>query len=157
MNKTETKNWTPAEEAKSAMSGFLSEFNSFQTEIKSRVKEQEDRLMMLDRKTAQHSRPALSQAAELDAPHQKAFNAYLRNGDDDALRGLELEGKALNIAVNAEGGYLVDGQTADRIQSVLVNAASIRAIANVVSVEATSFDVLIDHADFGYGWATLSF
>src|SRR5690606_3612237 len=32
--------------------------------------------------------------------------------------------------------------------------ASIRAIANVVNVEASSFDVLVDHTDMGSGWAT---
>jgi predicted phage gp36 major capsid-like protein len=91
------------------------------------------------------SPPRLSCDRRPRRPPQKAFEAYLRSGDDDALRGLELEGKALNTAVNGEGGYLVDPQTAESIQSVLASAASIRAIANVVTVEATSFDVLIDH------------
>jgi len=162
MDKSETKSRggltvpaaAPVEEVKTAMTGFLSEFNTFQTELKTRIKEQEDRLMMLDRKTQTYNRPALSQAAESDAPHQKAFDAYLRNGDEDGLRGLELEGKALSAAVAAEGGYLVDPQTADRITGVLHNAASIRAIANVVMVEATAFDVLVDHSDIGFGWAT---
>ena len=162
MDKAETKSRgglsapgaAPVEEVKTAMTGFLSEFNTFQAELKTRIKEQEERLIMLDRKTQTHSRPALSQGAEIEAPHQKAFDAYLRNGDEDGLRGLELEGKALNTAVAAEGGYLVDPQTADRITSVLHNAASIRAIANVVTVEATAFDVLVDHSDIGFGWAT---
>ena len=79
-------------------------------------------------------RPHLSATseAEADAPHQKAFNAYLRSGDDDGLRGLELEGKALNTAVAGDGGYLVDPQTAEMIKSTLSSTASIRAIANVV-------------------------
>jgi HK97 family phage major capsid protein len=88
------------------------------------------------------------------APHQKAFNAYLRNGDDDGLRGLELEGKSLSTAVNSDGGYLVDPQTSATVQSVLNATASIRAIASVVQVEATSYDVLVDHTDVGAGWAT---
>jgi HK97 family phage major capsid protein len=58
--------------------------------------------------------------------------------------------------VAAEGGYLVDPQTAETIRSTLASTASIRAIANVVNVEATSFDVLIDHTDVGSGWATES-
>ena len=37
-----------------------------------------------------------------------------------------------------EGGYLVDPQTSETIRSVLNSTASIRAIANVVAVEATS-------------------
>ena len=37
---------------------------------------------------------------------------------------------------------------------MLHSTASIRAVASVVTVEATSFDVLIDHSDVGAGWAT---
>lgn len=110
---------------------------------------------MLDRKTVLgRARPALATAAEIEAPHQKAFAAYLRSGEEEALRGVELEGKALGTAVAADGGYLVDPQTAESIQSTLNATASLRAIAKVVNVEATSFDVLIDHGDFGSGWAT---
>ena len=61
---------------------------------------------------------------ELDAPHKKAFNAYLRSGDDDGLRGLVLEGKAMSTAVAADGGYLVDPQTADTIRSMLLSTSS---------------------------------
>ena len=78
----------------------------------------------------------------------------LRSGDDDGLRGLELEGKALGTSVAADGGYLVDPQTADTIKGTLSSTASIRAIANVVNVDATSFDVLVDHTEMGAGWAT---
>lgn len=109
---------------------------------------------MLKTKTMTHSRPALSSSVEAGAPHKKAIGTYLRTGDDDGLRGLELEGKALNTAVNAEGGYLVDPQTAEMIQGVLRGSSSLRSVANVVNVEATSFDVLVDHTDVGAGWAT---
>lgn len=140
--------------ADAAVVQFLNEFSGFQSEIKSRLFQQEERLTMLDRKTTGFARPALSMAAEIEVPHRKAFDAYLRNGDDDGLRGLVLEGKGLNTQVAAEGGYLVDPQTADTIRSVLTSTASLRAIANVVQVEATSFDVLVDHGDVGSGWAS---
>ena len=145
---------TPAAEAKAAMTGFLSEFNRFQDDVKSTLKHQEERLTMLNAKTMSYGRPALSARAEVDAPHQKAFNAYLRSGDDDGLRGLTLEGKAMSTAVAADGGYLVDPQTADRIRSMLFATSSLRSIANVVQVEATSFDVIVDRSEVGSGWAT---
>ena len=141
-------------ELKSAMDGFFSDFNTFHNEIKLQLTEQENRLKMLDRKMIAAERPTLSMAAEQDAPHLKAFDAYVRNGDDDGLRALELEGKALTTGIAAEGGYLVDPQTSDAIHGVLRDAASIRAIANVVAVEATAYDVLIDHTDVGSGWAS---
>lgn len=141
-------------EAKSAMAGFLKEFNGFQDEVKQSLQHQEERMTMLDRKTMSYGRPALSAAVEMDAPHRKAFDAYLRQGDDDGLRGLALEGKAMSTAVAADGGYLVDPQTADAIRSMLVATSSLRAVANVVQVEAVSFDVLVDRSEVGSGWAT---
>ena len=145
----------PAMEVKTALAGFLSDFNKFQADVKSRLTKQEDRLTMIDRKNMTiANRPALSQHADIEAPHKKAFSAYLRTGDDDGLRGLSLEGKALNTAVSADGGYLVDPRTADTIAGVLRDASSIRAIANVVHVESTAFDVLVDHTDIGAGWAS---
>ncbi|WP_413875449.1 phage major capsid protein [Albidovulum sp.] len=161
MKTTETKaragegvSGAPAEEVKSALQGFLSEFKGFQDEMTSKLQQQEERLTMLDRKSFTAGRPALSTAVDLDAPHKKAFGAYLRSGDDDGLRGLVLEGKALNTQVNAEGGFLVDPETSDRIRGVLKATSSLRAVASVVNVEATSFDVLVDHTDLGSGWAT---
>jgi HK97 family phage major capsid protein len=144
----------PGAEVKSAMAGFLKEFSSFQAEVKQALKHQEERLTMLNQKTMTYGRPALSASAEIEVPHKKAFSAYLRSGDDDGLRGLVMEGKGLNSAVSAEGGYLVDPQTTEMIRSSLKSTSSIRAIANVVQVEASSFDVIIDHSDVGSGWAT---
>ena len=144
---------SPVAEVKSAMAGFMNDFKGFQSDIFERLQQQENKMSTMERKSAGMMRPALATTAEMEAPHQKAFDAYLRSGDDDALRGLELEGKALNTAVAGDGGYLVDPQTAETIQSVLASTASIRAIANVVQVEATSYDVLIDHSELGHGWA----
>ena len=144
----------PGAEVKTAMAGFMNAFNGFQDDVKKSLQQQEERLTMLDRKTMTYTRPALSAHAELDVPHKKAFGAYLRSGDDDGLRGLVLDGKAMSTAVAADGGYLVDPQTADTIRSMLVSTSSLRAISNVVQVEATSFDVLIDRSEVGSGWAT---
>ena len=144
----------PGAEVKTAMAGFLNAFKGFQDEVKQSLQQQEERLTMLNTKTMTYARPTLSAAADFDVPHKKAFGAYLRSGDDDGLRGLVLEGKAMSTAVAADGGYLVDPHTADTIRSMLVSSTSLRAIANVVQVDATSFDVLIDRSEVGSGWAT---
>jgi len=147
---------SPVAEVKSAVAGFLSEFSGFRAEIHNRLQQQEEKMTMFERKSIALARPHLAATSDGSAPHRKAFDAYLRGGDDDGLRGLDLEGKALNTAIAGEGGYLVDPQTAETIRSVLSTTASIRAVANVVAVEATSFDVLVDHTDVGHGWATES-
>lgn len=147
---------SPAAELKTAIAGFVTEFKTFRDDMTNRLNTQENRMTMLDRKSLAGRRPALATEADTAAPHQKAFNAYLRSGDDDALRGLSLEGKAMNTAVAGEGGYLVDPQTSAAIQGVLHSAASLRQVANVVQVEASSYDVLVDTTDVGSGWVTES-
>ena len=146
----------PAAEVKTALAGLLSDLGTFQAEMKTKFQQQEERLMMLDRKSLTRARPALAAAATEEAPHQKAFEAYVRSGDDDGLRGLDLEGKAMSTSVAGDGGYLVDPQTSETIQSVLKSTASLRSIANVVNVDSTSYDVLIDTTEAGAGWATES-
>ncbi|SNT38006.1 phage major capsid protein, HK97 family [Antarctobacter heliothermus] len=59
----------------------------------------------------------------------------------------------MSTAINSDGGYLVDPQTAETIKSSLNTTASIRQIANVVNVDASAFDVLVDQNDTGAGWA----
>ncbi|GAA6177923.1 phage major capsid protein [Sulfitobacter pacificus] len=154
MSNTTTGDVSPAEEVRAAVTGFVTDFKGFQAEIETKLQQTEERMTMLDRKMTMPARTPLGGATDVGAHHQKAFNAYLRNGDDDGLRGLELEGKSLSTAVNSDGGYLVDPQTSATVQSVLNATASIRAIASVVQVEATSYDVLVDHTDVGAGWAT---
>ena len=159
MSKTEIKarageGLSPAQEVAEAVSGFVSNFKDFQSDIQTKLQQTEERLTMLDRKQMNIARPPLAGAIDAGAPHQKAFNAYLRSGDDDGLRGLELEGKALSTAVNSDGGYLVDPQTSETVKAVLNTTASIRSIASVVNVEATSYDVLVDRGELETGWAT---
>ena len=159
MSKTEIKalageGLTPAQDVAEAMSGFVTEINGFQADLQTKLQQTEERLTMLDRKYMTAARPPLAGGADQGAPHQKAFNAYLRSGDDDGLRGLELDGKSLSTAVNSDGGYLVDPATSESVKSVLNATASIRSIASVVNVEATSYDVLVDRGEVGSGWAT---
>ena len=63
---------SPASEVKTALAGFLGEFNEFQAGVSARLQQQEERLTMLDRKThtaVRAQRPALAAAAEAEAPH----------------------------------------------------------------------------------------
>jgi len=161
MSKAETKarageDLSPTEELTDAIAGFMGDFRRFTGDIQVKLQQQDERMTKLDRKTilAGVARPALSAAADVEAPHQKAFAAYLRSGDDDGLRGLEIDGKSMSTVVGADGGFLVAPQTADRIQTVLNATASIRSIASIVNVESTSYDFLIDRGDIGSGWAT---
>lgn len=148
------KSGETVQDVKQAVSQFARYFRGFRDEVNLKLKQTEERMTMLDRKTLTAARPQLAAAETEAAPHQKAFDAYLRAGDDSALRGLDLEEKALSSAVNTDGGYLVDPVTSDAVATVLKSTASLRSISSVVTVEATSYDVLIDHSELGAGWAT---
>ncbi|MEM7520711.1 MAG: phage major capsid protein [Pseudomonadota bacterium] len=154
MSKMEMGERSPVEEVRAAVTGFVTDLKGFQAEIETKLQQTEERVTMLDRKMTLPARTPLGAGESAVAPHQKAFNTYLRNGDDDALRGLDMESKALSTTMNSDGGYLVDPLTSETVQGVLNATASIRAIASVVQVEATSYDVLVDHSDIGAGWAT---
>jgi len=161
MTTTETKAragvGVPAEGSEDAalVAQVLQGLGALEHEVSQRLQSQEDRIAALDRKAASAaSRPALAAAAAEEAPHRKAFAAYLRHGDDDGLRGIVPEGKAMSTAVAADGGYLVDPQMSETIRSVLRSTASIRSIANVVTVESSSFEVLVDRSELGTGWAS---
>jgi HK97 family phage major capsid protein len=144
----------PGAEVKSAMAGFVNAFKGFQDDVKLSLQQQEERLTMLDRKTTSYARPALSTHVEMDLSHKQALATYLRTGDDDGLRGLTLEGKAMSTAVSADGGFLLNPQMSENIQSMLSSTASLRSIANVVQIDATTYDVIVDNTDVGSGWQT---
>ena len=138
MSKSEThaQGVSPADEVKTAIAGFMSDIRQFHDDIETRLDQQKERLTMLDRKSHPQTtsmRPALAAAADHAAPHQKAFEAYLRSGDDDGLRGLVIEAKGMATNVAGDGGYLVDPETAATIQSVLRSNASLRAAASAWS------------------------
>lgn len=133
------------------MLGFVSELKAFRKDIQKRLEAQEERMTMLDRKTLSRARAPLSVEAEGAAPHQKAFDAYIRHGDDGALRGLPLEGKAM--ATTTDGGFLAAPSVSMQVQDLLNSTASLRRAANVVTVESSSFEMLVDIGDIASGWS----
>lgn len=139
-------------EAKSAAQEFLSDFKIFKQDVTKQMNALNTRVEHMDRKSVEARRPALATAASERQPHQKAINAYIRRGDEDPIKSLGLDTKSLNTAVNAEGGFLVDPQTAAMVENVLLSGASIRALSRVVQVEAGAYDVLVDHGEVGTGW-----
>ncbi len=144
---------SPFTQVGTALAGLVADVRRQRDDFEQKLQKQEERMTMLDRKTAVAGRPALAGGVAQTDVHFEAFDAYLRTGDDDGLRGLELDVKSMSTVVNGDGGYLVDPVTSETIQGVLSSSASIRAIASVVNVEASSYDVLVDQGDTGAGWA----
>lgn len=150
-----TGTMTGAADTRDGAAGLVDEFRAFAQDIRDRLRRQDERMTRLDRKHLHvPARPRLAASGELETPHRKAFDAYLRSGDETGLRTLELEGKALNTAGGGDGGFLVTPQTAEGIETVLRSTASLRSVARVVQIDAGSFDLVVDQGEFSATWVT---
>jgi HK97 family phage major capsid protein len=69
--------------------------------------------------------------------HKAAFDAYIRTGDAGALRGLE--GKALSIGSDPDGGYLVTEELETRVNRGVRDISPIRAIAQIRRVSGAVY------------------
>jgi HK97 family phage major capsid protein len=85
-----------------------------------------------------------------DPEHKAAFEAYIRRGDDAALR--ELDQKALSAGVAGDGGYLVPAVTDGEIGRRLAAISPIRAIATVRQVSGSVLKKPFSPAGFAAGW-----
>lgn len=84
---------------------------------------------------------------DANGPQAKAFNDYLRKG----IEAEEL--KAMSTQVNADGGYMVQSQMEAGIRERLRRTSPVRAVANVVSLDGNSYDILVERGDAGAEWA----
>ena len=137
-------------ELQDAMLGFVTELKAFRTDIEAKLKEQDTRMSMIDRKGALRHLTPLAHAAENEAPHQKAFAAYLRRGDDSGLRGLAVEEKGLT---SFDGGFMASPVISDRVQGALRLSGSLRNLATVVQVDGGAFETIVETEAPGSAWA----
>ncbi|MDI6026522.1 phage major capsid protein [Corticibacterium sp. UT-5YL-CI-8] len=80
-------------------------------------------------------RPGLGDGERRSTPERKqAFDAYMRSGDDRALRALD--SKAMSYGSGQDGGYLVPDETEAEIGKRLSTLSPIRSIASVRRVSA---------------------
>jgi HK97 family phage major capsid protein len=93
---------------------------------------------VIDELTHRATRPGLARnRAQSGAAlqHKSAFHGYVRSGETATLR--DLEGKALSVGSDPDGGYLVPDETETAINSALRDISPIRAIAGVRQVSGT--------------------
>ncbi|MDO5528353.1 MAG: phage major capsid protein [Paracoccus sp. (in: a-proteobacteria)] len=136
-------------ELKGALLGFVDELKGFRQDIQSKLEAQDNRMTMIERKSLRPARAPLAVEAEQAAPHQKAFDAYLRYGDETALRGLEQKGLS-----TADAGLLASPTMIEQVVRGLGSYGSLRTLARVVTVDSGSYDVLVDTDELETGWAT---
>jgi HK97 family phage major capsid protein len=109
----------------------------------------------LDEITLKPARPALGpERAQLRSAstleHKAAFEAYVRSGESANLRALE--GKAMTIGSNADGGYLVPPEIETVIGQRLTAISPIRGIAGVRTISGNVYKKPFMTAGPAVGW-----
>lgn len=110
----------------------------------------------LDRLSALVQRPPLTGGftpAPEQIEHKRAFAAYLRRGQADALR--LIEAKALNGAIAPDAGYLVPPDIEAAVLARMAGLSPIRGIASVRSLAGTSLKKAVSPDGAHQGWQSL--
>jgi HK97 family phage major capsid protein len=100
----------------------------------------DDNKRIVDELALKSARPALGITAPrfgVALQHKTAFDAYVRTGTAHGLR--ELEGKALSVGSDPDGGYLVPDELERTVNSAVRNISPIRAIAGVRQVSGSVY------------------
>lgn len=82
--------------------------------------------------------------------HKTAWDLYMRGGETDRLR--QLEGKALSVQSDPDGGFLVPEQTEREIGRRLAEISPIRAIAGIRQVSGTLYKKPFSTSGAAVGW-----
>ena len=94
----------------------------------------------LDALARKSSRPPIggkSVSSGVLLQHKAAFDGYIRQGECGSLR--QLEGKALSVGSDPDGGYLVPAETETMVNSALRDISPIRAIAGIRQVSGSVY------------------
>ncbi len=98
----------------------------------------------MDRLSAERARPALEGKGSglPGGEYKEAFSAYVKHGEE----------KALQIGVNADGGYVVPAEVETEITRLMTHISPIRAIAGVRQVSGSVYKRPITVTGPATGW-----
>jgi HK97 family phage major capsid protein len=121
------------------------------------VSENKERVARME---AAFNRPAYGESHgykfnnEMVTAHKNAFCNYLRKGVEGDL--CHLETKALSVASDPDGGYLVSPQISDMIIKTVFETSPMRQICSIQTISSDSLEILEDRAEAAAGWTTES-
>lgn len=91
---------------------------------------------------------------ELNLSYKEAFRNYLRKGSEGDL--YNLQSKALSVASDPDGGYLVTPQLSANIIKTVFETSPIRQLASVENISSDSLEILEDKDQAAAGWTSES-
>ena len=109
---------------------------------------------ILDQMALKKARPPLGRSQGDLSPeaveHKAAFDAYVRRGEEGALR--ELEAKAFSAGSGTDGGYLVPPETDTEIGRRISAVSPMRALSTVWTVSTSVLKKPFTTAGLATGW-----
>ena len=130
--------------------GNAGEYEAKLAKIEEDLQKKEKQLSDLE---AKMNRPGFAGASfddQLKADHKKAFDAFVRKGVTDGLADLQL--KAVQVGVDADGGYAVPEEMSRTIYSMLEADSPMRAVCDVRTVGTEDVKQLVDIGGVTSGW-----
>jgi len=115
----------------------------------------DDNRRLMDDLALKKARPALGRkdALSQDAEeHKTAFEAYIRRGEEAALR--DLEAKAFAGSAGADGGFLLPTETDGEIGRRMTAISPVRALATVRQVSAAVLKKPFAAGGLATGWVS---
>jgi HK97 family phage major capsid protein len=88
---------------------------------------------------------------EAKAEYRKAFDGFLRKGKNED-RLLDLEAKALQTTVAADGGYAIPEELQRNIKVMEAQAAPMINEVDVITASAETYEQLLEDGDASYEW-----
>ncbi len=85
-----------------------------------------------------------------DPEHTKAFNEFVRRGNEIGLR--EIEQKALSVGSDPDGGYYVTPEISNRVNTIVRESTPIRQLATVETIGSDSMTMPVDEDEAASGW-----
>lgn len=131
------------DEIKSALDGLKTSVLKRVDGIEIEVKDMGKVLAEVEKKIG---RPPLgaSDATHEQAEYHKAFDKYLRRGDDTGLA--ELQQKAMNSQTDPAGGYLILPEMDKTIDRIAPTVSAMYRLANVVTIGTAKYEKLVKTA-----------
>lgn len=130
--------------------GNAGEFETKLSKIESDLQKKEKQLSDLEAKMNRPGFAGVSPEEQAKADHKKAFDLFVRKGITDGLADLQI--KAVQVGVDADGGYAVPEEMSHTIYSMLQAESPMRAICGVRTVGTEDIKQLVDIGGVNSGW-----
>ena len=130
--------------------GNAGEYEAKLAKIEEDLQKKEKQLSDLEAKMNRPGFAGISPADQVKSEHKKAFDKFVRKGITDGLADLQL--KAVQVGVDADGGYAVPEEMSQTIYSMLEAHSPMRAVCDVRTVGTEDIKQLVDIGGVTSGW-----